>query len=567
VGFALLILLIFFLSQTSVLWLEDTSRQVLDIEHQHTAKTTLLLELRVALTRLDDEARDRMEAEGRRELKPIFDLRLDTARGDLNRLLAALDHAPLTEMPKWRELRGDLEEYVEVTRHLDRYALEGFTRFRRVDTELNDLLHDSSAEQEQIFEQSEAMQRASARRIRLWSVIAVVAGLVVAAATIWGIQRRFGQMRRRRAEARREREFSNQMLEGMVSALAAIDCHDRIRSANAAFFRIFPRLKVGVSLHDGSSSREGEKMLEAATASIVEEATYRGRWNLNENSDQRTYDLYSSPLLIEGERGQLLNLVDVTGAAQAEELLRRSASLAAVGQAAAHVAHEIRNPLASIRLGVAMLRESAKNEEAQKTISLVERGIDHLNKLVVDVTRFARPTSLYPSEVDLHQLLDASLELVQNRIHEKATPIEKSYAPKAICGVWDDDQLRMVFANVLANAIDASEPKSPVRISTELVPDARGVRDLSRGGDGAPAIARIVFRDQGSGMDEKTRAHLFEPFFTTKKRGSGLGLAIVKQIIDAHGGAISVKSEVGKGTSFALELPLEAPNRVEPSSR
>jgi signal transduction histidine kinase len=544
-GFAVLLLLIIVLGNLSVRRLEDTSREALNVEHQHAAKATLLLQLRVALTRLDNEARDRMEADARHELQPVFDLRLLTARGKVDDLVPLLDHPPLSEMPKWQTFRRDLAAYSEITNDRTRYSQDGFAKFRDVDAELDDLVRDSDAEQQQIFDRREAREKAATRSIRTWNLFAILAGLLVAVATIWQVQRRFRQTRQSTESARREREFSNQILEGMVSAIAAIDRQDRIRSANAAFFGIFPRANVGSSIHDQVASPAGVKLLEAATASHVETATYRGRWQLSEDGVAGTFDVYSSPVEIDNEHGQILTLVNVSEAAKAEAALRRNESLAAVGEAAAQLAHEIKNPLGSIRLGVEMLREYAVSDDAVKTINLVERGIHHLNKLVVDVTQFSRKRRLEPSEVDLHELIDSSLELVSDRVREKETPIERDYSATAIRGIWDDEQLREVFVNLLGNAIDASQPKSAVRITTEFL-------------DGALAKkrARIVITDHGSGMDRKTQGRLFEPFFTTKKRGTGLGLSIVRQIIDLHGGSIEVESEPGKGTSLRVELPV-----------
>src|SRR5204863_2717313 len=222
-----------------------------------------------------------------------------------------------------------------------------------------------------------------------------------------------------------------------------------------SFLHIFPNASVGSSIHDRIASPEGVKLLEAATASHVEAATYRGRWRLSEDGVAGTFDVYSSPLEIDNERGQILTLVDVSDAAKAEAALRRSESLAAVGEAAAQLAHEIKNPLGSIRLGIEMLREHAVSEDATKTISLVERGIDHLNKLVVDVTQFSRRRKLEASEVDLRELIDSSIELVADRVRDKQTPIEKNYAADDIRGRWDPEQLREVFVNLLGNAIDA----------------------------------------------------------------------------------------------------------------
>jgi signal transduction histidine kinase len=237
--------------------------------------------------------------------------------------------------------------------------------------------------------------------------------------------------------------------------------------------------------------------------------------------------------------------------------MRRTESLAAVGSAAAQLAHEIKNPLGSIRLGVEMLRQYTTAPEAEKTISLVERGIHHLNKLVVDVTQFSRHRQLDLSEVDLRNAINSSVELVMDRVHEKETPLTVNFDEEAIRGNWDESQLREVFVNLLANAIDASPAESPVSVSTELVDrDGRPatVGDVAR----SDTLARIVIVDEGSGMDQKTQARLFEPFFTTKKRGTGLGLSIVRQIIDLHGGTIEVQSTVGKGTTFKIELPLNS---------
>ncbi len=555
-GFAVLLLLIIVLGNLSVRRLEDTSREALDVEHQHAAKAKLLLQLRVALTRLDNEARNRMAADARHELQPIFDLRLRTARGTVDDLVPLLDHLPLSELPKWRAFRGDLAAYVALTNDKTRYSQDGFAKFRDVDAELDDLVQESAAEQVQVVDRREALQRAATRSIRTWNLFAVLAGLLVAVATIWQVQRRFRQTRQSADAARREREFSTQMLEGMVSAIAAIDRHDRIRSANTAFFGIFPEASIGVSIHERVASPAGVKLLESVTASPVETATYRGRWNLTIDSGARTFDVYSSPLEIDSERGQILTLVDVTEAAKAEAALRQTESLTAVGEAAAQLAHEIKNPLGSIRLGVEMLREYAVSDDAIKTITLVERGIHHLNKLVVDVTQFSRRRQLERSDVDLQELLDSSIELVEDRVQEKETPIERNYSGDPIRGSWDDEQLREVLVNLLGNAIDASQPKAPVIISTELL-DSGSTTTIGSVGTLAKERARIVITDHGSGLDAKTHARLFEPFFTTKKRGTGLGLSIARQIIDSHGGSIEVESELGKGTSFSVELPLK----------
>jgi signal transduction histidine kinase len=555
VGFLLLLILIFVLGFLSVRRMDEVSVAVLDLEQQHAAKLGLLLNLRLAVTKLNNEARARSESEARGELRPPIDIRLQTAQDEMSRLLEQLER-PLIDDPTWQRFRNDLKAYIEVTKDLRRYSLEGFEKFSTVDMELDTLLRKSAEEQDDIFHHSETIEQNAAQSIRTWSVIALIVGALVAAGTIWEVQRRFGQMRRSVEEARRERIFTSQLLEGMVSAVAAIDDHDRIRSANAAFFRIFPGASIGASVYEKFGSEASLKMLEAATGTRVDRATYRGRWVYpasEAGEPERSFDVYSSPLAIDGARGQILTFVDVTEAAEAERGLRQQESLAAVGQATAQVAHEIRNPLGSIRLGVSMLRDNVVDDEGLRTIDLVERGIMHLNKLVVDVSQFSRSKALELSNVDLHDLIRHSLELVAEKINEKDTSIQERLVKQKVVGHWDPDQLSQVLVNVIANAIDASPKHTAISISTEVVNVSAGSEDenLAEG-----RYARVVIADQGQGMEKATLDRIFEPFFSSKKRGTGLGLAIVKQIVEQHGGKIDVESELEKGTRFVIDLPL-----------
>ncbi len=565
VGFVLLLALVGLLGYLSVRKADEVGNKIIDDERRYAAIRDFTLELRNAATILDYEAR----ARGRRlgaeteSTKPVFEAPLSRARNRVRALLRQMEAPPYTESEKWRSLHDRLFSFAQATDDPDAYLREGYVKFRDADKELDNLLDETRREQEAIFYRGEELQKEVARRIYLLTAMALLMGALVAAYTIREARRRLRQVRESMDEARREREFSAQMLEGMVSAVAAIDAHDHIRSANRAFFKIFPEAKIGASVYDKFSSPDAMKMLEAAISSRIEQSTYRGRWVCGEDTpdcSNRSFDVYSSPLIIDGDQGQIVTLVDVTEAAEAESVVRRTESLAAMGQAVAQVAHEIRNPLGSIRLGVSMLRDTSKDEESQSTINLVERGIHHLNKLVMDVTQFSRQRPLELTEVDLHPLIDSSLELIVDLIQEKHTPVEKHFSQESLRGDWDADQLRQVLVNLLANAVDASKDNSPLIITTQRVtvePRAASEGDDNRGAGKATVFARITVTDKGSGMDERTKARIFEPFFTTKKRGTGLGLAIVKQIVEQHGGAISVKTSPDEGTSFIVDLPIK----------
>jgi signal transduction histidine kinase len=560
VGFALLVGLVIGLGYKSVGRVSDVTYDTKDEYARLSTTSDTLLNVRLALSRLDTEARirARVEAGTGNVIQPPSDLRLRNERGEFEKLLAEFDLLPIDDRAKKQEVHDRAVEYVSTTRDPRAYSLEGFQKNRDLDLKLRELMSSLSGERTRLEDRRYQALASAQREIKTWMWLAALTGLVVATATFLEVWRRFRQMRRGYAELHRERQFSTQMLEGMPSAVAAVDRRDCIRSANAAFFQVFPGASVGASIHDKFTTPEGLKLLAAATSARVHRTAYHGRFRMSADSDGRehAFDVYSSPLEIEDELGQLLTFVDVTEAAESEQELRRSESLAAVGQAAAQVAHEIKNPLGSIRLGVAMLRDMTRDREAITTIDLVERGIDHLSKLTLDVTQFSRrrQLSLAP-DVDLPELLNESLDLITEKLREKRTPVERRFPEEPVRGHWDEDQLRQVFVNLLANAVDAGPAESPVTISVERATTPAGDRRNGESGRHVPA-ARVSITDRGQGMDERTRARIFEPFFTTKKKGTGLGLAIARQIIEQHGGRIVVESAPAQGTRFTIDLPL-----------
>jgi signal transduction histidine kinase len=563
VGFLLLLGVILALGLQSAWKMDDVASNARIVTQGYSTRLSKLLDLRLRIIRLESEARVRDLSATSHQLTPPLEVRLDGARDEARKSVETLGNDPppppssLTEKernewPKrWQDFKINLKSYIDLTQDVRRYSQDGFPAFRVVQEELGVFLDAAQSAYEHVDEVMLSYHQAANKSIRTLIAIALLVGALVATGTIWQVQRHFSEMRRSMLETRRERTFNTQLLQGMVSAVAAIDNDDRIRSANAAFFRIFPNASIGASVLEKLGPDGAMRMLETVTAIRVTKATYHGRLIAQVEEEDKAFDVYSSPLALDGERGQIVTLVDATEAAESERTLRRSESLAAVGQATTQVAHEIRNPLGSIRLGVSMLRDSVSDQDALNTIELVERGIKHLNKLVVDVTQFSRQKELERSTVDLHESLERSIDLVTERIAEKNTTVEKQFAPRSIVGNWDPYQLRQVFVNVIANAVDASQENSEVLISTELLaPETNGDGQPPRG------YARITIADHGRGMDKATRDRIFEPFFSTKKRGTGLGLAIVKQIVEQHGGRISVASEPGKGSQFRIDLPV-----------
>jgi two-component system sensor histidine kinase HydH len=225
---------------------------------------------------------------------------------------------------------------------------------------------------------------------------------------------------------------------------------------------------------------------------------------------------------------------------QAEENVRRSDRLAALGQLSAGLAHELRNPLGTIRGSAEMLTRSvsSENEIAREVAGFISSEVDRCNSLITRFLHFARPLELRPDQADLTQAIDRAVANVEREMPGVA--IYKNYAPEIPPFSFDAELMERVLYNLILNAAQATAPGGAVTVKTRA----------------AGEMVEISVIDRGSGIDAKNLGAIFNPFFTTKTEGVGLGLAIVAKIVDEHGGKIAVESEPGKGSVFQVLLPV-----------
>ena len=227
---------------------------------------------------------------------------------------------------------------------------------------------------------------------------------------------------------------------------------------------------------------------------------------------------------------------------EAEDAVRRSDRLAALGQLSAGLAHELRNPLGTIKASAEMLGPSvaAENEVAREVAGFISTEVDRTNALVTRFLEFARPLKLRLEPADLDKVLDRAVELVAREAAGRQVAVFKNYSPEIRPLAMEAELMERVFYNLLLNAVQATPAGGAVTIKT-------------RAGEGMAEVAVI---DRGCGIDPQMMNTIFNPFVTTKPDGVGLGLAIVSKIVDEHGGRISVESEVGKGSIFRVHLPM-----------
>ena len=235
---------------------------------------------------------------------------------------------------------------------------------------------------------------------------------------------------------------------------------------------------------------------------------------------------------------------------EAEAAVRRTERLAALGQLTAGLAHEMRNPLGTIRASAEMLAKnvSEENDIARELAGFIASEVDRTNSLITRFLEFARPVRLRLIETDLTQVIDGAIEELKRRNPPLPVTVHRNYAVDTPRAPADAELVGRVVYNLLLNAAQATPPGGTVTVRT------RGVN----------GYAEILVIDRGYGIEQRNLESIFNPFFTTKPDGIGLGLPIVSKIVDDHGGRITVESEPGQGTVFRVYLPVPASGGLLP---
>jgi signal transduction histidine kinase len=232
---------------------------------------------------------------------------------------------------------------------------------------------------------------------------------------------------------------------------------------------------------------------------------------------------------------------------RSKSYMRRADRLASLGTLTAGLAHEIRNPLVSIKTFTQLLPQRLEDEEFRNHFLNIAVGeVDRISSLVTELLDFARPSDPKLELEDINSILDGMILLVSTESKKKLIQLVKNYDKKLPPINIDKEQIKQVFLNILLNAIEATPENGTITVRT---------RHFVKPG-GRPYL-QIEFTDTGSGIPSEKLEEIFNPFFTTKRTGSGLGLSISNQIVQDHQGYIEVESELGKGASFFINLPLQ----------
>lgn len=247
--------------------------------------------------------------------------------------------------------------------------------------------------------------------------------------------------------------------------------------------------------------------------------------------------------------GAVALIKDLSGIKSLEAGSLRKERLAYIGTFAAHLAHEIRNPLSGIRGAAQLLSRRVKDPGLNEYMTVIMKEADRLNLILNDMLDFAKPARLKIKPVNIHQVLDSVILLMQDGLPPDT--IVRGYDPSIPDVLGDENQLKQVFLNLVKNSREALSANGSIRVNTRVVTEFH----LLEGGSGG-RMASIEIRDNGCGIKPEDLEKIFTPFFTTKPKGSGLGMPITLKIVKEHNGLLKIDSTPGKGTVVSVSLPI-----------
>jgi two-component system sensor kinase FixL len=337
------------------------------------------------------------------------------------------------------------------------------------------------------------------------------------------------------------------IVDSAVDGIVVIDAHGRIEAFNHAAERLFGYTIDEVlgrnvdMLMPSPYHEEHDSYLSRYLATGRAKIIGRGREVQGRRKDGTTFPLHLSvgEITIQGERKFTGILHDLTSRVEMEGRLREQEALARLGEMAAVIAHEVKNPLAGIRgavqvFGSRMMREQANTQILDEIVA----RIDALDRMMKDLLLFARPPKPKRTPVDLVPLVRTTASLLSTDPALRDVDIEVAGTAPPVSA--DADMMRVVFQNLFINSAHAMQGKGRIRVAVEPL----------------DTTCQIAFADGGPGIPPDVREKIFTPFFTTKSRGSGLGLPTVKRFVEAHSGQIAIECPPAGGTTVVIRLPL-----------
>jgi len=367
---------------------------------------------------------------------------------------------------------------------------------------------------------------------------------------------RMGDLQRellaRNAQLHALRTLNESVLHSMGDGLLAVDREGRVTLANQAAMTMLRCSPAGAEGHKLDALGPAYAELAAVIGRVLAEKTLRAMDQVQIRLGQELVPLRVKTTLLHDNEGAVSGvtalLEDLRPIKEMEAKQRRLDRLTMLSQMAASIAHEIRNPLQTLSLGMRYLRKSLKPDMAtEETLERLQRQVDRISQIISEFLTLSRPPELNRISCDVRDVLERAMELAEPRLRECGVWVHRDYAADLPPAELDAEALERVLSNLMLNAADAMPDGGDLYLSV-------AARDQPMSADGAPEI-ELQITDTGVGMSPEIAERIFDPFFTTKPKGTGLGLTIAQRLIEEHGGRIVVASRPGAGTTFTITLP------------
>ena len=401
-------------------------------------------------------------------------------------------------------------------------------------------------------------------------VVAYLAGYLSEQLNFMGIE-----LRTHKKDLRVLRDINQSVIENISTGILTTNMDGKIGSCNPAGWQMISQWStdwstvddlVGGSVSDVFSEISEQCLMQWAEPSLQNQCS-TFRLSLSKKVDDQTFLIESvaSPLFTEGSPGErrahlegknerelagyIILFQDLTEMKRLEAAMRRSEKLAAVGQLAAGIAHEIRNPLASISGSIQLMADDTNGsaDQNERLMKIVIKEINRLNLLITDFLDFAKPDSPIKDPIPVNSLIQEIMDMVVLNKNLRADVEQQIHLyQEEIYILGDRNKLKQALLNIIINGYQAmtESPKARLRVQSEIL-------ETSETG----SMVQLRISDSGCGMSAEAAKKIFEPFHTTKVKGTGLGLAVTHKILESHGALIFVESEEGVGTEFLMKFP------------
>ena len=350
------------------------------------------------------------------------------------------------------------------------------------------------------------------------------------------------------AEKEQTKNYLQNILESLINGVIVTDLNGKIQTMNSCaemFTGVYQANVIGqhISILFGDMA-----VNDWPTINLAE--YFKGESGHKVKINGRTLEIFCSPFKSPGGAtiGNVFVLRDITRVEKLEDMSKRTEKFAAMGEMAANIAHEIRNPLGSIELFASLLLKNLQEKKDRERVVQIISSVKNVDNKISNLLMFTRKQSPKMEKIDLQQILTEVLDFSEQIMEQGDIDISVKYAADQACIEGDAEMLKQVFLNIILNAQQAMPDGGILEIKS--ITSSGGIMP------GDSPVAEIVFQDSGPGIPEENLSRIFDPFFSTKEGGAGLGLAIVHNIVSQHNGSITVENSLRRGAIVNVSFPL-----------